>query len=272
MIDENELLRHLPRFDDERQLEKDYLLNLMLKVLSMTDLSAHAVFKGGTAMSFFYGLDRFSEDLDFTYMYGKSEGGNEALRVIDKSVSSIITEYGSNYTIRKKKVGVLGKDSDGSMRDVRSEFCIEVPVFSRTGRAHKIKREISLRKDLIDAPKTAEKVISKYRDIGGMLLYVMSEAEMVSEKACAIVEREKARDIYDMFFLMKYKNIRFDHKLFTEKIQLRNEGYGIAELRDNIRNFDEARWKQEMSHLLKQRPDLSAVKKALLEGIGTDGG
>ena len=76
MIDENELLKNLYIFDDERQLEKDYLLNLILKIFSTTTLSEHAVFKGGTAINYFYGLDRFSEDLDFTYV-AKKENDTE---------------------------------------------------------------------------------------------------------------------------------------------------------------------------------------------------
>ena len=122
MIDENELLRHIQHFSDERQLEKDYLINLMLKVFSVSELSAHALFKGGTAMSLFYGLDRFSEDLDFTYMFKGDETEKEALADIDKGVGRILADYSSNYTVRKSKTGVLERDDDGGMRDVRNEY------------------------------------------------------------------------------------------------------------------------------------------------------
>ena len=233
----------------------------------MSELSAHALFKGGTAMSLFYGLDRFSEDLDFTYMFKGDETEKEALAVIDRGVGRILADYSSNYTVRKSKTGVLERDDDGGMRDVRNEFFIEGPLFPRTGRSHKIKLEISLRRDIITVPKTAEKLISKYRDIGGMLLYVMEEEEILSEKACAIVEREKARDLYDMYFLMNYKGVKFNAEIFAEKTELRKERYSVEELKRRIKRYDEKQWKEELSYLLKQLPEISVVKKAVLGGI-----
>ncbi len=271
MIDENELLRHLPNFADERQLEKDYLINLMLKIFSMTELSARALFKGGTAMSLFYGLDRFSEDLDFTYMYKEGETEKDALVVIDRGVGRILADYNSNYTVRKSKTGVLGRNADGSMRDVRNEFFIEGPLFSRTGRSHKIKLEVSLRRDVISAPKTAEKLISKYRDIGSMLLYVMGENEILSEKECALIERDKARDLYDMYFLLRYKGVKFDRGMFARKKDLRGEMLSLGTLRSRISKFDGKQWKEELSYLLKQLPEVSEVKKTILKDMDRKG-
>jgi len=37
---------------------------ITLKTLSQTDFFSHAAFYGGTALRIFYGLDRFSEDMD----------------------------------------------------------------------------------------------------------------------------------------------------------------------------------------------------------------
>ena len=47
------------------QQEKHYLQTATLAGV-YTAVADELVFKGGTALFFFYGLDRFSEDLDFT--------------------------------------------------------------------------------------------------------------------------------------------------------------------------------------------------------------
>ena len=266
MIDENELLKSLDVFDDERQLEKDYLLNLILKIFSTTTLSEHAVFKGGTAISYFYGLDRFSEDLDFTYM-AKKESDTEIFEIINKSIRKIIEEYNSSYVIRKNKTEVLGKTEEGLFKDIRNEFFIEGPLFKRTRKRNKIKLEISLRMDLVEIPKMPERFVSKYRDIGSMLLYVMNEKEILVEKACAIIERNKARDLYDAYFLIKYRKAKFDYKLFVKKIKLRNENFGLEDLKLKVLKVSEKLWKEELSYLLKTLPELSEVKKVVLNEI-----
>ncbi len=45
---------------------KEMLQEIMLFSLSQTDFFDHAVFYGGTALRIFHGLDRFSEDMDFS--------------------------------------------------------------------------------------------------------------------------------------------------------------------------------------------------------------
>ncbi|MBI5061653.1 MAG: nucleotidyl transferase AbiEii/AbiGii toxin family protein [Candidatus Aenigmarchaeota archaeon] len=45
--------------------EKDYLITLMLFIIS-GKTKGELVFKGGTCLSKFYGLNRFSENIDFT--------------------------------------------------------------------------------------------------------------------------------------------------------------------------------------------------------------
>ncbi|EFD92374.1 MAG: hypothetical protein BJBARM5_0891 [Candidatus Parvarchaeum acidophilus ARMAN-5] len=83
MIDENQLLAGLPHFMDVRQLEKSYLQTLLLYEL-YARFEKSLVFKGGTALKFFYGLNRFSEDLDFTY-----NGGYETANLINSIESAI---------------------------------------------------------------------------------------------------------------------------------------------------------------------------------------
>jgi hypothetical protein len=45
---------------------KEVIQELTLHILSQTDFFSHAAFYGGTALRIFYGLDRFSEDMDFS--------------------------------------------------------------------------------------------------------------------------------------------------------------------------------------------------------------
>ena len=47
---------------------REIMQEITLAALSRTDFFEKAAFYGGTALRIFYGLDRFSEDLDFSLL------------------------------------------------------------------------------------------------------------------------------------------------------------------------------------------------------------
>ena len=51
---------------DSKNALKEIIQELSLLALSRTDFFAHAAFYGGTALRIFHGLDRFSDDMDFS--------------------------------------------------------------------------------------------------------------------------------------------------------------------------------------------------------------
>lgn len=69
MIDLNEIVRQFPkelqRVEFQDQMVKEYLHHLMLQTLFTSKYSKKIHFLGGTALRYFYGIKRFSEDLDF---------------------------------------------------------------------------------------------------------------------------------------------------------------------------------------------------------------
>jgi predicted nucleotidyltransferase component of viral defense system len=261
MIDENNLLSFSHYFSDTRQLEKDYLINLMLKVISINKISDELVFKGGTALYLFYGLDRFSEDLDFTYT-----GKTPIAKVVDSYLNPIIEDFSLNYVIRKKKGNIIIRDENGKITGVRTELFIEGPLFGRTGVGHKIKIDISARNDIIMKPK-AEKLASKYSDIGTMLVYVMDVEEMLIEKFCALSERAKARDLYDIYFLLKYKNVKYDEKILVKKLYKRGETFNKKILIKSIDKINAGLWNEELSYLVRNLPGLAGVKSFVKHSI-----
>ncbi len=52
---------------------KEIIQEITLLSLSHTDFFSYAAFYGGTALRIFYGLDRFSEDMDFSLINSKSD-------------------------------------------------------------------------------------------------------------------------------------------------------------------------------------------------------
>ena len=73
---------------DKKNAIKEIIQEIVLCGLSRAGFFKHAAFYGGTALRIFYGLDRFSEDLDFSLMAPESFDLGEYLPVLEKSRSS----------------------------------------------------------------------------------------------------------------------------------------------------------------------------------------
>jgi hypothetical protein len=262
MIDKSTLLSFSNFFADERQLEKDYLINLALKTISVNKLSNLLEFKGGTALYMFHGLDRFSEDIDFTYIGDASK----LYKGIDSLIGPVIKDFNLSYNIKKNKGNVVVKDKNGVPVGTRTELFIEGPLFKSTGISHKIKIDISARRDTLLKPEAA-RMTSRYADIGEILLYKMPIGEILAEKLCTIIERKKARDIYDAYFIMKNRKVRYDEKMLIGKLKKRDEEFERAILLHKINDFNEHAWKEELFYLVKGLPALNEVKKFIDEEI-----
>ena len=66
---------------------REIMQEITLAALSRTDFFEKAAFYGGTALRIFYGLDRFSEDLDFSLL--KADEGFK----LEPYFSAILTEF-----------------------------------------------------------------------------------------------------------------------------------------------------------------------------------
>ena len=71
----------------------------------------------------------------------------------------------------------------------------------------------------------------------------------MAEKVRAILKRAKAKDIYDLWFLLR-KGISFDLKFFKAM------------------NINEKSWEAELKPLVKNVPEFKDVKKLIREKLG----
>jgi predicted nucleotidyltransferase component of viral defense system len=151
--------------------------NILVKILKdiYTDPSISSLlgFKGGTAAAFFYGLDRFSVDLDFDLLDTKKED-----YVFDR-VKTILENYGQLKQVRKKHFNLFFLLSYDN-KDIN---------------AQNVKVEINRRE-----------FGSKYEILSylGISMQVMTREDMVAHKLCAMSERigKSNRDIFDVQFFL----------------------------------------------------------------------
>jgi len=187
MISRNELeaIARLKRLDI-RNAEKDYLLELIL--FATSDMRRSLVFKGGTALYKFYNLNRFSEDLDFDAVGKRVD--------LDGMVSDIVRSL--------DLLGMRGTtiESDDHGNDTNFRLAIRGPLF-RGGRESMSRVTLNISRRERPELFTDRMLRPSYQEIPAFEVSVLDQKEIAAEKVRCILTREKPRDVYDLWFLLK---------------------------------------------------------------------
>lgn len=162
---------------------KEYFQHIFLSVLYREKHSEKLLFKGGTALRIVYGSPRFSEDIDFN-------GVGISIHQIEGIVESILVKMetqGIKTGIEESK-----KTSGGYLA---------VFHFSGEGYQSGIQMEVSLRSKAQSKGGAAALVQSDF--VPAYTLYHLNEQGLVREKVEATLTRSKARDFYDLYFILR---------------------------------------------------------------------
>lgn len=223
----------------DTSVHKTILFQILKDIYSNTTIAPFLGFKGGTAALMYYGLDRFSVDLDFDLLDESKED------YVFEQVTKIVKKYGSL------------KDSYKKWHNL---FCL----LSYEDKAHNIKIEINRRQ-----------FGSKYeiKTYLGVSMMVMAQEDMFAHKLMAMYERigKTSRDIYDVWFFLKNRfpinqeivehraKMPFDELvekciLKLEKMNNRHILDGVGELlTEGQKDWARAKLREETIALLKLR-------------------
>lgn len=226
-------------------IHKTILFQILKDSYSDTTIAPFLGFKGGTATLMFYGLDRFSVDLDFDLLDESKED------YVFEKVTAIVKKYGTLKESHKKRSNL---------------FCL----LSYEDKARNIKIEINRRQF------GSKFEIKTYL---GVSMLVMVREDMFAHKLMAMSERigKTSRDIYDVWFFLKQRfpinkeivekrsGVSFDVQVQNcidqlEKMNNRNILDGVSELlTTSQKDWAKARLREEIIALLKLR--LEDIKK-----------
>ncbi len=250
------------RFRDLRQLERDYLLTLLLHEI-YSSFSGELVFKGGTALKYFYSLGRFSEDIDFSYVRSSYVPDRKLLA---EKVSKALDGFSMQYTVTEREFRANKKGN--AIIGINYLIRVRGPLYQRLGQLQNIRIDISLRDDMILKPET--KYLSPiYPDITTFSMEVMNIAEIMAEKIAAITERSKMRDIYDAYYLLVLRNIKYDEKLVEEKIKRRNSRFDKAAFAKKLEAArNKMKWKSELAYIVNPLPNNDEAISGLEKVVG----
>jgi len=246
--------------------ERDYVLGWFLLGLAETPgLCQALVFKGGTALrKMYFPTYRFSEDLDFTVVQAIGEVDLRA------SIEVVCRHVQSRSGIQTWTA--LWKQT----RDVAGEeaYRVRVAYVGPLGRRGPDPPRITLdltRYERLVSPMMQRSITHPYSDAPSEPLRVPTYRleEMLAEKLRALLRRCFPRDIYDVWYLLKYHGKRLNHSLLLDALEekCRYKGYAYSSAKDFLlparrAGMPEA-WDASLEHLVSSAPAYEAVVSEL---------
>ncbi len=252
MIGKEELraLAGLKRLN-ETQIEKDYLQNLLLYFIYSV-VGKELVFKGGTCLYKLHSLNRFSEDLDFSF----SKNIN-----FEKRLEKLV------FLFRQTGIKAKIKSIDKYQNQLSIGLEFLGPFFDGNPKSLCfIRLDISLREKVLLEPKRML-LYSNYPDIPAFHVFAIDLHEIILEKILAIYSRKKARDVYDLWFLLKFKNIQIDFSLLGKKFRKHKT---VFEKNIFLKKIEEKRkdWKKDLMPLIMGNyAEFEQVKKDISDAL-----
>ncbi len=185
---------HLRRIKLIDQAWKDYLQDLILHLLYKK--SPQLLFRGGTCIWKVMKGDRFSEDLDLCL--------DAIPSALDEYIVKELKLYGFTCMVLKKK-------------QTANMLFLHCGI---TSPAHP--REITISLEVLKSKSCAETIdtitlYSPYPDIPPIEVRVPHREEIIVDKISAILQRNKARDVHDLYLLLKQGGT-VNHSLVARKV------------------------------------------------------
>ena len=200
---------------DKKNAMKEVMQELVLCGLSRAGFFKKAAFYGGTALRIFYGLDRFSEDLDFSL---NTADKNFDLKAYFPTLEKEIKAYGLNMSISEKEKatdgGILSAFLKGNTKEHLLLFYTDDSISSgvATNETVRIKFEIDINPPRYAAFEHKYRLLPVPYEIN---LYDMPS--LFAGKIHAVIcrawrNRVKGRDLYDyVFYLTRHAAVNRLH-------------------------------------------------------------
>ncbi len=220
---------------NKEYIEKNYFQEVFL--FNLFKKTNKLIFKGGTALYKIYNLPRFSEDLDFSLLEDLD------LAYIEDLVKDVA-----------KKSEFLELKSTKKTKD---SFLIKLICKGILTKSNSLRIDINFKNKILRG-FDVKNYVPEYIDIPPFSLRILKLEEIISEKVHSLLMREKARDLFDLFFLLRIGNL--DEKLIKEKLEIFNLRYDKNILLKKINNLQNI-WKPELKpFVLADLPEFSVVR------------
>ena len=262
----NEMLNKYQAEDlaNKKNAVKEIMQEIVLCGLSRAGFFKKAAFYGGTALRIFYGLDRFSEDLDFSLMApDDSFELSEYFPTLKKEIAS----YGLNVEIAEKEKTKESAIRSAFLKGNTKEHMLLFYASDSTAHAVAGNETIKIKFEVDTNPPAGATFEHKYRLLPApyeVALYDMPS--LFAGKAHAVIcrawkSRVKGRDLYDyVFYLSRGASLNTEHlkaRLVQSDVWKADDAFTVADAKEllcaRFDTIDYAQAKEDVSSFIKDK-------------------
>ena len=210
---------HPKNNEEKRNVVKQVMQEIVLCGLSRAGFFHEAAFYGGTSLRIFYGLDRFSEDLDFSLLIKNKDFD---LQKYFPLLKDTVQSFGLNVELELKN---KGKDSNIQSAFLKGDTIEHFLLFYPNELVNGINKneKVKIKFEIDTMPPPLATYETKFRLLPipySVKLY--DEASLFSGKIHAVIcrswkSRVKGRDLYDYLFYLS-RNTRYNLPHLREKL------------------------------------------------------
>ena len=269
------LNKYNPLNNEERENAlKEIFQEIALSGLSHGGFFDHAAFYGGTCLRIFYGLNRFSEDLDFA-LIKKEEKFNldEYFPALEKEFLS----YGIEINVESK---IKNFDSNIQSAFIKGNtYVLMMTFFPKNEEISKIisNKKIKIKFEVDTTNPSGFNVETKFRMMPSPYeVRIFDESTLFAGKVHAIICRNyknhvKGRDYYDYLFYIG-KGTKLNLKYLKNKLINTNNNFNKEEitldkikelLKERFESVDYELAKEDVSNFIQDKSSLKIWKKEL---------
>lgn len=222
------------RFD--RLMLKEYLQLLILDHIQTTKYAPLLTFIGGTCLRHVYGIDRFSEDLDFDC----KQLTQEDFMAMTDDVITYLQRNGVNAVARDK--------NNPRLTAFRRNIYFPELLFDLNLSGHRDER-LLVKIEVQDQGIDYEPQVVTINKLGFTFLLRCAPADIIcSMKVAALLGRGKGRDFYDLIFLSSFTKPNF--AFLQERCGIADGGELNSALQDVLLHTDLQLKRQDFAHLV----------------------
>lgn len=179
----NDALRELAhKFQTtELNVRREYVQHLFLSYFYQQPQTDKIYFKGGTALRVMYDSPRFSEDLDFS-------SSLTSIHAIEQAVLETLAEI-ERENLQPEVIE--SKRTSGGYLALMT-FQVQAETIS-------LQLDVSLR----EGRKKGEPITVASSYVPAFVVIALVREQLVEEKINALLTRQKARDFYDLYFILR---------------------------------------------------------------------
>jgi predicted nucleotidyltransferase component of viral defense system len=264
--------------EDKKNAIKEVLQEVVLAALSKTDFFTHVAFYGGTALRIFYGIDRFSEDLDFSLLTSNESFSIEKYL---KPIEDIINSFGLDFEItRKEKIKESNIDSAFIKGNTKETFIV---IYPNTDENKQIiqNEKITIKFEVDVNPPLYAMTELKYRLLPfPYQVRVYDKESLFAGKIHAVLARSwknrvKGRDLYDYLYYLsldakvnlKHLEARLKQTNTIEEDTTLTRKLLIKLLNDKFDNIDYENAKLDVKPFISDPESLNLWSNAFFRGV-----